>query len=143
MRVPLPEPRPLTARERALVDFLLAGPLGRDELRRQAETAQVVGVCSCGCPSVYLEVDPATPAAAFTEEEAPFGRTDHVPITARQEKSRGSTEVTLHVCLGYMEELEIRGNRYGLRPRVNLAKLEYEDWSGAEFSSERGGDRPG
>jgi hypothetical protein len=36
-RVPLPEPRPLTAKERALIEFLLASPIAR-ELRLQVET---------------------------------------------------------------------------------------------------------
>jgi hypothetical protein len=39
-RVPLPEPRPLTAKERALIEFLLASPVAR-ELRLQVETVEL------------------------------------------------------------------------------------------------------
>jgi hypothetical protein len=96
-RVPLPEPRPLTAKERALIEFLLASPVAREELRLQVETVAVDAVCSCGCPSVWLRVDPATPVAQFSAEESPTHRADWVPITANQQKMRGATEVTLHV----------------------------------------------
>jgi hypothetical protein len=51
-RVPLPEPRPLTAKERALIEFLLASPIAR-ELRLQVETVEVDAVCSYGCPSAW------------------------------------------------------------------------------------------
>jgi hypothetical protein len=130
--VPLARPRALTQKERALIDILLAGPLGKPELRRQAASARVVGVCSCGCPSVHLEVDPSAPRATFTPEEAPFGRADGVLITAWQEKSRGATEVTLHVLDGRLSELEIWAGTFGVRPRVDPAKLEYFDWSPSE-----------
>jgi hypothetical protein len=70
-RVPLPEPRALTAKERALIEFLLASPVAREELRLQVETVAVDAVCSCGCPSVWLRVDPATPVAQFSAEESP------------------------------------------------------------------------
>jgi hypothetical protein len=128
-KIALPRPRPLTPKERALIDFLLAGPLGRDQLRQQAETAEVDGTCGCGCPSVFLRADPAIPPVEFRAEETPFGRTDHVPIAAVQQKTRGRTEVTLHVVQGRLAELEIWSGAYGMRPRVNLAKLEYMDWS--------------
>ena len=124
-RVPLPKPRRFTARERALVELLLDGPLGRDELRDQARTAQVTGVCTCGCPSVWLEVDPAAPSAQFSPAESPYGSAEAVDITAVQRKKRGTTEVTLHVVNGRMFELEIWAGDYGVRPRIDLAKLEY------------------
>jgi hypothetical protein len=108
-----------------LIDFLLEGPLGRDELRKQAATASVAGVCRCGCPSVWLDVDPATPAAVFRSDETASGRTDWVPITAVQPKTRGSTEVTLHIVEGRLHELEIWAGGYGIRPRVDPTKLAY------------------
>jgi hypothetical protein len=126
-KVALARPRALTAKERTLIEFLLDGPLGSGELRRQAETVRVVGTCSCGCPSVFLEADPSTPSARFRPEETPFGRTDWVPLTAWHRKSRGSTEVTLHVVGGRLEELEIWAGGFGVRPRVDLAKLERDD----------------
>ena len=48
-----------------------------------------------------------------------------VSITAVQRKTKGFTEVTLHVVNGRMFELEIWAG-YGVRPRVDLTKLEYE-----------------
>lgn len=51
-RLPVVE-RPLTPREREVLDALLAVEFdGVDELRAQAPAATVVGTCSCGCPSI-------------------------------------------------------------------------------------------
>lgn len=125
-QVPLSEPRPLTPKERALIEFVLNGPLGRDELRKQAKTARVAGVCSCGCSSVWLDVDPQTPAAQFRPDETTSSRTDWVPLSAYQRKAKWPVEVTLHVVQGRLHELEIWDGRYGVRPRINLTKLEYE-----------------
>jgi hypothetical protein len=127
-KVSLDVPRALTARERALIDVLLEGPLGRAELREQAGVTQVIGLCSCGCPSGYLDVDPSTRRASFEAEEVPFGQTEAVPISAYHMKSRGFTEVTLHVVQGYMFELEIWAGEYGRRPRPDPSRLEYWDW---------------
>ncbi|HZC52138.1 MAG TPA: hypothetical protein VE441_06535 [Mycobacterium sp.] len=45
--------RPLTARERAVLDALLAVDFdGVEQLRREAKDAVVVGGCDCGCPSI-------------------------------------------------------------------------------------------
>lgn len=67
--LPLAEPRPLTADERGLLDFLLAGPVDSPELRAQAATATVVGTCSCGCPSIQLGVDQGAPGASLQGPE--------------------------------------------------------------------------
>jgi hypothetical protein len=48
-------------------------------------------------------------------------RTESFPITARQ----GRTEVTLHIVQGRLHELEIWAGGYGVRPRVDVTKLEY------------------
>jgi hypothetical protein len=58
-------PRPLTQREREVLDFLLSAELpGVDELRRQAETVYA-SPWRCGCASIDLHVDrrvaPASP----------------------------------------------------------------------------------
>lgn len=46
-------PRPLTARERAVLDELLTVAFeGVEDLRRQAAEVKVVGMCGCGCPSI-------------------------------------------------------------------------------------------
>jgi hypothetical protein len=56
-RLPLREPRPLTEEERRLLEYVASAPLGKPGLRTQIEAAQVVAECSCGCPSVWLDVD--------------------------------------------------------------------------------------
>jgi hypothetical protein len=46
-------PRALSQRQRAVLEALLAVDCeGVEELRRQAADVVVVGVCSCGCPSI-------------------------------------------------------------------------------------------
>jgi hypothetical protein len=121
-RAALAEPRPLEARERALLDLLLAGPLGREALRHQAATAQVSEACSCGCPSVWLEVDRAVPVAVFRADESPSGRADWVPLTARA----GDVDVTLHVVGGRLAELEVWAGTEGARPHVDPASLVHD-----------------
>jgi hypothetical protein len=45
--------RPLTAREQAVLEALLAVDFpGAEDLRRQAAGVVVVGTCACGCPSI-------------------------------------------------------------------------------------------
>lgn len=47
------KPRQLTARERAVLDLLLASDFPAAEaLREQAKTVEVVEICGCGCPSI-------------------------------------------------------------------------------------------
>jgi hypothetical protein len=51
-------PRPLTTREREVLEALLSVDFpGVDGLRRQARELQVVGMCGCGCPSVDFQRD--------------------------------------------------------------------------------------
>jgi hypothetical protein len=90
----------------------------------QAAKARVVATCSCGCPSRWLEADSSAPDAGCTEAETPGRRTDHVGLTAYQHKTRGSAEVTLHVVNGRLFELEVWGHDYGVRPRIDVPKLE-------------------
>lgn len=50
---PVENPRPLTDRERSILNTLLSADFdGVDDLRRQALDVVVVGMCGCGCPSV-------------------------------------------------------------------------------------------
>jgi hypothetical protein len=71
--VPLAQPRPLTLQERELLDFLLDGPVDSPELRAQAATAVVNGVCSCGCPSIQLAVNEEAPRARLDRPTAAEG----------------------------------------------------------------------
>ena len=123
-RVPLAEPRKLSPHERGLIDHLTAHPLAKPELRLQADAATVTGICSCGCPSVWLGIDPSAPSAAYSESDTTDARTGHVALTAFQPKSRGTTEATLHVVKGRLFELEIWAGE-GVRPRIDRSKLEY------------------
>jgi hypothetical protein len=61
--VALAQPRPPTPHERELLDLLVEGPADSLELRAQASTAMVGGVCSCGCPSIQLTADDNAPRA--------------------------------------------------------------------------------
>lgn len=50
---------PLTVRERAVLDALLAVEFGGVErLRDEARDAMVVGGCDCGCPSIDFYKEP-------------------------------------------------------------------------------------
>jgi hypothetical protein len=55
--VKLAQPRPLTPHERQLLEFVLASPHSRDQLREQLHTTRVVSDCDCGCPSIGLQSD--------------------------------------------------------------------------------------
>jgi hypothetical protein len=60
--------RVLTPVERAALTALLAVDFpGAVELRAQAATARVTGRCACGCPTIDLVVDEATPVAAVED----------------------------------------------------------------------------
>jgi hypothetical protein len=110
--VPLDQPRPLGPDERALLDFLLNGPVDSAELRAQAETALVNGVCSCGCPSIRLAVDDETPRALLDGPEVVA--TGGAEIRAESALPDGTvTGITLHIIgdvrrgQGVIWELEV------------------------------------
>jgi hypothetical protein len=126
--VPLPEARPLTADERGLLDFLLAGPVDWPELRAQAETATVVGVCSCGCPSIQLAVDESAPGASLDGPEARTAGWAEIRAVGVVEEGL-ETQVALHVVgdlrngEGVIRELEIwPTSRFG-RQRLILPPI--------------------
>lgn len=51
--------RPLTERERAVLDAMLAVDFeGVETYRRQAAAVRVIGMCRCGCPSVDFHNEP-------------------------------------------------------------------------------------
>ena len=118
--VPLGRPRRLSKIERELIEFLVQAPVGDDALREQVPLASVVATCSCGCPSVLLDVEPGAPRSAGTDR-SPGSPGD---LTAYQAKSRGlGAQVTLHVADGHMYELEIWAG-FGVRPRIDTRKLQ-------------------
>jgi hypothetical protein len=122
-QVPLDEPRPLSEEERRLLEHVASAPLGKPGLRAQIYAAQVVAECSCGCPSIWLEVDQSVPSVSFDPTETPDGRTDHVALTARR-SGTDFPEVTLHLVHGRLFELEVWAG-YGVRPEIDISSLEY------------------
>jgi hypothetical protein len=121
--VPLGEPRPLSAEERRLLEYAAGAPLGGTRLRAQTEAAQVVAECSCGCPSVGLEVDHSVASVSFDPTETPDGRTDHVELTARH-NGTDFPEIALHLVHGRLFELEVWAG-YGGRPEIDLSSFRY------------------
>lgn len=91
-------PRSLTEIERAVLDFLLLPDFpGVHELRRQAQTATVVGLCDCGCPTFKLAVDERVARAVLS---------DVVPVEVR---STGDTDpdLLLFARHGRLESVEL------------------------------------
>jgi len=89
------EPRPLSQEERVLAEFLLSAEFpGRDELKSQLESAEVVGVCECGCGTVDLAIKELAVRAVCRE-----------PIPA--EAYRSALDVMLFVRDGLLCSIEI------------------------------------
>jgi hypothetical protein len=62
-----PQNRPLTAKERDLIEWLLRhGNPGSDEWLSQLDTLTVTWRCSCGCPTIYFDLR-ATPVGCEPE----------------------------------------------------------------------------
>jgi hypothetical protein len=130
--VDLSKSRELSAEERVLLDFLLAGPNVRAEVRTQGDSAQVVSVCDCGCRSVGLRSDVTAFGAPDSAEDSYIGRHDYIGLTADGLSAAGTdVEVTLHIVLGRMTELEIwDGASTGGKSRGELpeiATLQYRE----------------
>jgi hypothetical protein len=108
--VPLDRPRQLTDAERTLLDFLIA-PLDCRQLAEQIARAQVFGRCTCGCPSVTLGSDaPSVPTEVVSHLARGTGREGVFEITADATGAyAGELQVTLHVALGEVVELEVWG----------------------------------
>jgi hypothetical protein len=119
--VPLAQPRPLTSHERALVDWFVDGPVNSPEMRAQADAASVVATCSCGCPSVDLEVPPGVPAAPLNSDDPDVRNSEDASFIARATSPDGrEVNVILHVIAGRLVELEIWAGMYGGDRRTEL-----------------------
>jgi len=93
----LAEPRPFSSPEEAIIDFLNSGPLGRNELREQAAHRPRGRNLQLWLP-FRMDRGRSDFAGCRLHGSGNPGRpTDHVALTAYQYKTRGSTEVTLHV----------------------------------------------
>jgi hypothetical protein len=89
------EPRPLSPEERALAEFLLSAEFpGRGELKSQLESAEVVGVCECGCGTVDLAIKGSIARAVCREP---------IPVEAH----RSALDVLLFVRDGLLGSIEI------------------------------------
>ena len=127
-QLPLDQPRPLSDDERALLDALLAGPRSRPELVVQVCTAQIVGECSCGCPSVWIRADADLPALVIEAEESPTGDPAYYSLTAHgRNNDAQDVQVTLHVTGGRVEELEIWSGAPGPTTLPLPATLRYSE----------------
>lgn len=90
-------PRPLTPRERAVLDALLREDFpGAPELRAQVASTTVSGTCGCGCPTVYLSVGATTAAPAIAAR---------VPVGAEVSDTDGDS-VLLFADNGHLSSLE-------------------------------------
>ncbi len=98
-------PRPLTDRERSILDHVLSVADARlDPLRRQASTVTAVGRCFCGCATIDLGVDRlhASPAVDLCSPVTEAS-TEH----AREYPDPNYCELILFLDDGWLSSLEI------------------------------------
>ncbi len=124
--------RGLTDDESGVVDRLLSRPFpGRDELVQQLRFVRAPGLsCTCGCPSIALEVDRGAPSAAVAER---------APTEA---VARDGDDNLVGIMLlvdddGYMSELEfysLAGPQIGF-PRLD--SLTFVEWSEPDATGTR------
>lgn len=119
--VPLPEPRGLSADERALLLALLESPIATPELRQQADAVAVSGECSCGCPSITLAVPEGIPRATWPLGTVGVRHGSDADISADAVAPDGRPlDVILHVSGGELVELEVWAGTFGGDPRTDL-----------------------
>ncbi len=94
LMAPLDEPRPLSAREREVLDALLRADFpGAEQSRRLARDATVVEECGCGCPTIYFST----------------GREQHWPAVEAYTKLETYEEVILFISDSGLWALEWSG----------------------------------
>jgi hypothetical protein len=110
-------PRPLTRRERDVLDYLLSVETpGIAELRQQAETARAIP-WDCGCASIDLIVD---------REAAPKSSVQARPAVEAASNERNDPERTFDLLLwvedGWLSGIEIvdYGETHGSNPATFL-----------------------
>jgi hypothetical protein len=110
-------PRPLTSREREVLDFLVSvDHPAAEALRIQAATARVTGECECGCGRISLAVDrEGTPRADLGGQDTQlFGgrlvlrkfRFRHVESSNDPEDPEETQWLTLYTEDGWIEGIE-------------------------------------
>jgi hypothetical protein len=114
----------VTADERAVLQALTE-PLRFAALKEQVTQVEVVAECSCGCPSVGLRADGPTLPADVVQGLSRVGRDDLLDLTARGINHEGrDVDVTLHVVLGRLAELEVWAGGDGGEVRTALPAAE-------------------
>lgn len=93
------EARSLTTAERSLLDWMIDASSAGDDFVEQAASAQVVGVCDCGCPTIDLSVD-GSPLPKF-------GPSTIIADAAGKCPSGNPVGVIVHVRDGLIAELEV------------------------------------
>ena len=97
--MPSVPPRPLTPRERAVLEKLLSADFaGAQQLREQVDATVVVGRCDCGCPTIDLSVAAGAPLADVARSP--------VPSELRDTSVDPPSDVILFVKDGYLQSLE-------------------------------------
>jgi hypothetical protein len=95
-------PRALTENERNALDFLLSTEFdGVAQLREQARTAEVAGLCACGCPTFNVSVDRAQCAPAKVVEPVPVEAATTEPFDG------ASLQLLLFVEEGWLASVEL------------------------------------
>ena len=118
---PLDVSRPPSPAELRLLTTLAAGD---SVLLAQVRACSVVGECRCGCGSLELHSVTAPLAPDVVAGLSADGRDDHLSITADGVDAAGRTvQVTLHVLLGSVRELEVFDPSAGEGHRVDPASI--------------------
>jgi hypothetical protein len=108
-------PRPLTFRERSVLEKLLAADFaGAEHLREQVDTTLVVGRCDCGCPTIDLRVAAGAPPADVARSP--------VPSELRDTSVDPPSDVILFVKDGYLQSMEY----------VSYTSNQPQDWPDVE-----------
>jgi hypothetical protein len=95
-------PRALTENERMALDFLLSADFdGAAQLREQARTAVVTGLCPCGCPTFNVSVDRARCAHTEVAEPIPVEAASTGPF------DEPPLQLLLFVRKGWLESVEL------------------------------------
>jgi hypothetical protein len=123
--------RDLNPDERAVIERLLSQPFaGRDQLVQQAAFVRTTGLsCSCGCPSIQLQVE--IPAQKASVEE-------RVPVSGHGRDPDGNlVGVLLFVDDGVMSELEFFSYVNQVPGFPLLESLRVDEWSERDASGSR------
>ena len=117
----IPENRPLSPDERALIEWLIANGVPEAKgFAHQLEGLHVVGRCGCGCPTVDL---------ATADDDASTTGPSHILAEFLGLTPQGSeVGVILHTREGKLSELEIYELEEPARSLPTIGSLEPLEW---------------